>query len=188
MLLAPFETIKNKMARHIILITGGQRSGKSRYAERTALSMAENPIYLATAHIWDEDFRQRVLKHQAYRGPQWTTIEEERWLSRHDLSGRVVLVDCLTLWATNFLFDAATGAERPAGDDILGELKQELDRLLCQDATFIFVSNEIGMGGASSNALQQRFFDIQGSLNQYVAAAADEVTLMVSGIPLKIKG
>ena len=66
----------------IILITGGQRSGKSRYAEELALSLSDHPVYVATAHIWDEEFRQRVLRHQERRGPQWTNIEEERELSR----------------------------------------------------------------------------------------------------------
>jgi len=181
------DTERHKMARHIIMITGGQRSGKSQYAERMALDMAESPVYLATAHVWDDNFRQRVKVHQERRGKRWTNIEEERYLSRHDLTGRVVLVDCLTLWATNFLFEEETGIERPEDDDILGELKTELDLLIQQDATFIFVTNEIGMGGVSSNPLQCRFADLQGAINQYTAAAADEVILMVSGIPMKIK-
>ena len=142
---------------------------------------------MATAHVWDEEFRRRVAVHQARRGSEWTNIEEEKFLSRHDVAGRVVLIDCCTLWATNFLFDPATGAERPESDDILGELKSELDRLLRQDATFILVTNEIGMGGVSSNPLQHRFADLQGALNQQAAAAADEVILMVSGIAVKIK-
>jgi adenosylcobinamide kinase/adenosylcobinamide-phosphate guanylyltransferase len=178
---------RHKMARHIIMITGGQRSGKSQYAEQLALEMAENPVYVATAHVWDDNFRQRVILHQARRGERWTNIEEERYPSRYDLNGRVVLVDCLTLWATNYLFDSETGAERPDSEDIQGELEDELARLTSQDATFIFVTNEIGMGGVSSNPLQCRFADLQGAINQYVAAIADEVVLMVSGIPVKIK-
>ena len=83
--------------KRIILITGGVRSGKSEEAERRALSLAPNPVYMATARIWDEEFRQRVLRHQARRGPQWTNIEEEKRLSQHDVAGRVVLVDCVTL-------------------------------------------------------------------------------------------
>ena len=90
--------------KRIILITGGQRSGKSVTAERMALSMSDNPVYLATAHIWDDEFRKRVEIHQQRRGPQWTNIEEEKYLSRHNLEGRVVVVDCLTLWCTNFFF------------------------------------------------------------------------------------
>ena len=93
--------------KRIILITGGQRSGKSQYAELLALSLTDRPVYVATAHVWDEEFRQRVRKHQERRGPQWTNIEEERLLSRHTLTGRVALIDCLTLWCTNFFFDSS---------------------------------------------------------------------------------
>ena len=88
----------------IILITGGQRSGKSSKAEQLALSLTDSPVYVATAHVWDDEFRERVRKHQARRGPQWTNIEEEIHLSRHDLTGRVVVIDCVTLWLTNFFF------------------------------------------------------------------------------------
>ncbi len=172
----------NPMKR-IILITGGARSGKSGYAEKLALSLSDAPVYLATARIWDEEFRERVRRHQARRGPQWTNIEEEKQLSRHDLSGRVVLVDCLTLWATNFFFDLESDVDRA-----LAALQEEFDRFTQQDATFIFVTNEIGMGGTSDNAIQRRFTDLQGWMNQYAAARADEVILMVSGIPVKIKG
>lgn len=164
-----------------ILITGGQRSGKSEKAEALALSLSDEPIYMATAHVWDDEFRERVRKHQERRGPQWTNIEEERELSRHDVSGRVVLVDCITLWLTNFL------SEKNTIEQTLQEVKDEFDRFTSQDATFIFVTNEIGSGGVSENALQRRFTDLQGWMNQYVAQHADEVILMVSGIAVKIK-
>ena len=91
--------------RRIILITGGQRSGKSQHAEQMALRLTDHPVYLATAHIWDEEFRQRVLRHQERRGPQWTNIEEEKFLSRHDVTARVVVIDCVTLWLTNYFFE-----------------------------------------------------------------------------------
>lgn len=165
----------------IVLITGGQRSGKSEQAEALALSLSAHPVYMATAHVWDDEFRRRVEKHQQRRGAQWTNIEEERWLSRHDMTGRVVLVDCITLWLTNFLTDGQTT------EQILQDAKDEFDRLTAQDATFIFVTNEIGSGGVSENALQRRFTDLQGWMNQYVASRADEVILMVSGIAVKIK-
>jgi len=145
--------------------------------------MSPNPVYLATARIWDDEFRERVRRHQERRGPQWTNLEEEKFLSRHDLSGRVVLVDCLTLWATNFFYDMNSDT-----DAALQAIKDEFDRLTAQEATFIFVTNEIGMGGTSDNGLQRKFTDLQGWMNQYVAAGADEVILMVSGIPVKIKG
>jgi len=167
--------------RKIILVTGGQRSGKSAYAEQLALSLSPRPVYVATAHVWDEEFRQRVEKHQARRGPQWENVEEERSLSRIDLKDRVAVIDCITLWCTNFLYDLQEV------DQALEALKAEFDRFTAQEATFIFVTNEIGSGGVSDNALQRRFTDLQGWMNQYVAAHADEVILMVSGIPVKIK-
>ena len=178
----------------IILITGGQRSGKSEYAERLALSLSDNPVYLATAHVWDEEFRHRVLLHQERRGPQWTNIEEERLLSRHQLPGRVILIDCLTLWLTNLWYaekpesaECPDCPECPAVAPTLETAKAEFDRFTSQDATFIFVTNEIGFGGVSANAVQRRFTDLMGWMNQYVASQADEVILMVSGIPVKIK-
>ena len=174
--------------KRIILITGGQRSGKSEHAERIALTLSDNPVYMATAHVWDEEFRQRVLRHQQRRGPQWTNIEEERLLSRHQLTGRVVLVDCLTLWCTNFFFDSSKPeSSQPTAEEALQAVKQEFDRFTSQNATFIFVTNEIGSGGVSADAVQRRFTDLMGWMNQYVAACADEVILMVSGIPVKIK-
>ena len=169
--------------RKIILITGGARSGKSAHAEALALSLSPYPVYLATARIWDEEFRQRVIMHQKRRGPEWTNIEEEKILSRHRLSGKVVLIDCVTLWCTNFFFDLQSDTKQT-----VSEMKKEFDIFTNQDATFIFVTNEIGMGGTSENEIQRKFTDAQGWINQYIASKADEVTLMISGIPVKIKG
>ena len=169
------------MVKKVILITGGARSGKSRYAEELALSLSKNPVYVATAHVWDEEFRERVKKHQARRGPEWTNIEEEKELSRHDLSGRVAVIDCITLWCTNYFFQIQEV------DACLEALKAEFDKFTANDATYIFVTNEIGMGGVSENAVQRKFTDLQGWMNQYVAGKADEVIFMVSGIPVKVK-
>ena len=168
--------------KRIILITGGSRSGKSTYAEKLALSLSSTPVYLATARIWDEEFRKRVIHHQARRGPEWTNIEEEKELSRHALSGRTILIDCITLWCTNFFFDLKADT-----DQALTAAKEEFDRFTSQDATFIIVTNEIGMGGTSEIEIQRKFTDMQGWMNQYIASQADEVILMVSGIPVKIK-
>lgn len=170
------------LMKKIILITGGARSGKSTHAEKLALSLSPNPVYLATARIWDEEFRKRIIHHQERRGPEWTNIEEEKELSRHQLEGRIILIDCVTLWCTNFFFDLNSDT-----DKTLATAKAEFDRFTTQDATFIFVTNEIGLGGTSDNELQRKFTDMQGWMNQYIAACADEVFLMVSGIPVKIK-
>ena len=166
----------------IILITGGQRSGKSTKAEELALSLSSQPVYLATAHVWDDEFRERVKKHQERRGPEWTNIEEEVHLSKHDLTGRVVVIDCITLWLTNLFYQLDSEV-----DKTLSEAKKEFDAFTQHDATYIFVTNEIGLGGVSTNQLQRKFTDLQGWMNQYVAQKADEVILMVSGIAVNIK-
>ena len=166
----------------IILITGGQRSGKSTKAEELALSLSSQPVYLATAHVWDDEFRERVKKHQERRGPEWTNIEEEVHLSKHDLSGRVVVIDCITLWLTNLFYQLDSEV-----DKTLSEAKKEFDAFTQHDATYIFVTNEIGLGGVSTNQLQRKFTDLQGWMNQYIAQKADEVILMVSGIAVNIK-
>lgn len=164
------------------MITGGQRSGKSRFAEEMALQLSDRPVYIATAQVFDDEFRERVRIHQARRGPQWTNHEETLWLSKIDVEGRTVLVDCVTLWATNMFFangeDAASALEK---------LKEEFDKMIKANATFIFVTNEIGLGGVSENAMQRHFTDLQGSINQYIAAKADDVYLCISGLHLKIK-
>ncbi len=169
----------------ITLITGGERSGKSRFAQEMAMKETPTPVYLATARVWDDEFRLRIERHQRDRGEQWTTIEEEKFLSRHDLAGRTVVIDCVTLWLTNFFCDA--GNDCPL-DDILREAREEFDRFTRHAAHYIFVSNEIGMGGVPIDPVQRRFTDLQGWMNQYIAARADEVVLMVSGIPVGVKG
>ena len=194
----------------IILVTGGQRSGKSTYAEKLALEMAagEQAVYMATSRIWDEEFAHRVQLHKERRGPQWINLEEEKYLGRHTVAGRVVLVDCVTLWSTNFFFDIsdnllpdssgsdasnitmdAAQAQESASvvEQALQQIKAEFEKFTSQDATFIFVTNEIGLGGVSENKVQRQFTDLLGWLNQYIASKADEVVLMVSGIPIKIK-
>lgn len=168
--------------RKITLITGGQRSGKSNYAQKLALSLSSQPVYMATSRVWDEEHRRRIEKHKADRGSEWINIEEEKELSKHNLKDKVILIDCITLWATNYFFDMQADTEI-----VLEALKIEFDRFTAHDAIYIFVTNEIGMGEMSQNDLQRKFADLQGWLNQYIAQKADEVYLMVSGIPVKIK-
>ncbi len=193
----------------IILITGGQRSGKSTYAEKLTLDLAagQQAVYMATAKIWDEEFAHRVQLHKERRGPQWINIEEEKYLSRHNVAGKVVLIDCVTLWSTNFFFDLSTEESLPDNsfslrttmdasqaeqsatlvERTLQQIKEEFEKFTTQDATFVFVTNEIGLSGVSENKVQRQFTDLLGWLNQYIASKADEVVFMISGIPMKIK-
>ena len=163
-------------------ISGGQRSGKSRYAQELALQLSPNPVYLATSRLWDDDHRQRIARHVADRDARWTTLEEEKHLSRLDLTGRTVVLDCVTLWLTNFFTDAAY--------DVAATLQlaqAEFDRLLRQDCTLLVISNEIGMGLHAPTEAGRQFADLQGWLNQHIAQQADRAIFMVSGLPLTVK-
>ena len=164
-------------------ITGGQRSGKSSFAQQLALQKSAYPVYLATARIWDEDFKHRIERHRSDRGPQWTTLEEPLKISKTEISGRVVVVDCITLWLTNLFFDN----QENLVDEVLEMAKAEFEQLIKKEAILIVISNEIGLGGHAENAVARRFTDLQGWMNQFIASKADEVTLMVAGLPVKIK-
>ena len=166
----------------IILITGGQRSGKSRYAQKLALSLTGNPVYLATSAVWDEEHRLRIERHKRDRGVEWTNIEELKDLQKVDVHHRVVVIDCVTLWSTNFFHESNCDVESS-----LAAITERFDAFTKQEATFIFVTNELGLGGTSNNDLQRRFTDLLGWVNQYIASCSDEVVMMVSGIPMKIK-
>ena len=168
----------------VLFITGGTRSGKSLFAEKKAKELSPTPLYLATAEVRDKEMEQRVELHQARRGAEWSTIEEPLHLTRHlnALEGRVVLLDCLTLWATNAFFQMEESNEKA-----YKFIQQEWEQLVSINATLIVVSNEIGLGGIQSTAMMRAFTDLQGSLNQMVATSADEAYLVVSGIPVRIK-
>ncbi len=168
---------------HVHLITGGQRSGKSRYAQQLAESQSNAPLYIATAHIWDDDFKKRVDRHKQDRGPQWTTVEEE--IDIHALSlpsDEVVIIDCITLWLTNIFHECEYRI-----DPALEKAKKIWDSLQAKQNTFLVVTNELGMGIHAEHESARKFADLQGWMNQHIAASAHNVTLMVSGIPTKIK-
>lgn len=168
----------------IYLITGGERSGKSGYAQSLALQLTDNPIYVATARKWDTDFQNRIDRHQKDRDERWTNIEEEKYLSKIDFSGKVTLIDCVTLWLTNFFIDHKNDVHLS-----LEEAKKEFLLLAEQENTvLIIVTNEIGMGVHAATEIGRKFTELQGWMNQFLASKADEVVLMVSGIPVKIKG
>jgi len=167
----------------IYLITGGERSGKSSYAQNLALKLSDTPIYVATARKWDDDFQNRIDRHQQERDERWTNIEKEKHLSEIDFSGKVALIDCVTLWLTNFFVDTKYDV-----DLSLEEAKKEFLTIANQEnATLIIVTNEIGMGVHAETHIGRKFTELQGWINQFLASNADEVVLMVSGIPVKIK-
>ena len=163
-------------------ISGGQRSGKSRYAQELALQLSPNPVYLATSRPWDDDHRQRIARHVADRDDRWTTLEEEKYLSRLDLTGRTVVLDCVTLWLTNFFADAEYAVEAT-----LQQAQAEFDQLMRQDCTLLVISNEIGMGLHAPTEAGRKFADLQGWLNQHIAQRADRAIFMVSGLPLVVR-
>ncbi len=167
----------------ITFITGGARSGKSSFAQKMAESQSESPVYLATARVWDEDFRQRIERHQNDRGPHWTNIEQEKELSACDVDDKTVLLDCITLWLTNIFFDNQFDADRS-----LKEAKTEWERFVQKKMNLIVVSNELGMGVHPVEEAARKFADLQGWMNQFIAQQSSKVFLMISGIPVKIKG
>jgi adenosylcobinamide kinase/adenosylcobinamide-phosphate guanylyltransferase len=163
-------------------ISGGQRSGKSKYAEQQALLLSDNPVYLATSRIWDDDHKARIQRHKDSRDTCWENIEEEKEISKLILSGKTVVLDCITLWLTNFFVDNNYDVTAA-----LAAAKQEFDAFIQQDFNLIIISNEIGMGVHASTDGGRKFADLQGWMNQYIARQADKATLMVSGIPMKLK-
>jgi adenosylcobinamide kinase/adenosylcobinamide-phosphate guanylyltransferase len=189
----------------VYLITGGARSGKSSYAQSLCEKLSSNPIYLATSasegEYVDESFRDRIRRHQAARDERWTTVEETMELSKHlkKWEGRVVLVDCLSLWLTNYMLAcnvfSVDGKESipkneqiEAAEKALSAVKEEFDKLSNQwNTTFVFVTNEVGSGTHASEGIARLFVDYQGFFNQYVASKAFRVVHMVSGCATVVK-
>lgn len=166
----------------ITFITGGQRSGKSRFAQHLAEEKSGSPIYLATARVWDDDFKKRIERHQLDRGQQWQTIEEQMHISKVKVTGKTVVLDCVTLWLTNIFFENNSDIERS-----LEFAKAEWTRFIQPDFVLFVVSNELGMGVHPENEIACKFADLQGWMNQFIAKNANCVYLMVSGIPFLIK-
>lgn len=185
------------MAR-IILILGGARSGKSSYAEKLASGLSENVLYVAPAVAYDDDMRRRIAAHRQARPATWRTLESSHQLASPLAEGlgtkQVVLIDCLTMWVSNVLMDHPDFPFH--GDKDTTPLQQKLSRESEQvlalarerDITLIAVSNEVGLGVSPPYPSGHVFREILGRINQIWAAGADEVYLVVAGIPLRIKG
>jgi adenosyl cobinamide kinase/adenosyl cobinamide phosphate guanylyltransferase len=166
---------------NLTLVLGGAPSGKSRYAESLIAELPPPWTYVATAEAGDAEMAERIAAHRARRGTQWQTIEAPRDLAAALKSCHTtpVLVDCLTLWLSNLLL-----AEADIEADITG-----LEQVLMAATTpLVLVANEVGYGIVPNSALGRRFRDLQGLLNQRIAARADRVVLVVAGLPLAVKG
>lgn len=166
----------------LTFVLGGARSGKSRHAEALVERLPSPWTYIATAEAYDDEMVERIALHRSRRGAGWETIDAPHHLGASLLTvppERPVLIDCLTLWLTNRMLDEA---------DIDMESAVLEAALLAREGPLVVVSNEVGLGIVPDNALARRFRDEQGRLNQRIAAFADEVVLMVAGLPLKVKG
>ena len=164
------------------LVLGGARSGKSTYAEGLVLASGLRPRYVATTDAGDDEMRERIDRHRARRGPGWETVEEPlgltRTLSRQSAADVAVLVDCLTLWLSNLML---------AGRDPEWETAELCSTLGALPGPAVLVSNEVGMGLVPETPLGRRFRDVQGRLNQAVAATVPCVVFVAAGLPLILK-
>ena len=181
----------------VTLVLGGARSGKSAYAERLASESGKEVVYLATSRAGDAEMAARINHHRERRPGHWQTVEEELALASrlrmHCAPGRLVLVDCLTLWLSNLMF--CDGREWPeVGEVSMPERfhQERADLLDLLDAgaegDIVFVSNEVGMGIVPWGAVSRCFADEAGRLNQAVAARAERAVFVAAGLPLVLKG
>lgn len=169
-------------APQIVLLLGGARSGKSRIAQARAEALAGELVYVATGQALDAEMSERIAKHRADRGARWRTLEVPldlpETLRIESTRGRVMLVDCLTLWLSNLMLGE---------HDIAAATDGLLSALSAAAGTVLLVANEVGLGIVPDNALARRFRDEAGRLNQRVAAVAHEVLFVAAGLPLRMK-
>jgi adenosylcobinamide kinase/adenosylcobinamide-phosphate guanylyltransferase len=174
-----------------ILVIGGSRSGKSRFAQQLAVKCSASRAFIATCPVLDEEMEERVRKHRSERSTEgWRTIEEPvdlRGAIGQAREQEVVLVDCLTLWVSNLMFEAEERAAQVREETVARFCEEVLDACRHHPGTIVFVTNETGMGIVPENALSRRFRDLSGRANQTIAAGCEEVFLVVCGQPLRIK-
>jgi len=179
------------MAR-VILITGGSRSGKSAHAQKIAEKLRGPRLFVATCPVCDDEMQERVRMHRTKRrGRGWATVEEKTDLLavlKGSKRYKVVLVDCLTLWVSNLLCEAEESGRTLTETAIRRRCRELLAACSRRTGTVLFVTNEVGMGVVPESALGRRFRDLAGRCNQVIAAGADDVQLLVCGIPASLKG
>ena len=182
------------MARQCILILGGARSGKSRFAQKIASRLGGEVLFVATGEALDEEMRQRIEEHKRSRPSSWRSVEVATGVGRRIQeeihNTQVVIVDCLTLLVSNVIGQCSDDPEQISPELIEERLTAEINELIgCIDgktATFILVSNEVGMGLVPESRLGRLYRDLLGKVNQIFAERADRVYFMLSGMPLNI--
>lgn len=165
-----------------LIVLGGARSGKSRFAQTQAEALPGELVYIATAQAFDAEMEDRIARHRAVRGPRWRTVDAPLALAGAILAesrpDSVVLVDCLTLWASNLLL---------CEEDVAAAIAGLTAAIANAPGKIIFVTNEVGLGIVPDNALARRFRDIAGDINQAVAACVDSAIFVAAGLPMVLK-
>ncbi|MBT9149173.1 MAG: Bifunctional adenosylcobalamin biosynthesis protein CobU [Dehalococcoidia bacterium] len=185
--------------RRCILILGGARSGKSRFAENLAGTISGKVLFIATAEALDEEMKTRIAEHQRQRPSSWQTLEAPtdvtKGIAARIGDAEIVLIDCLTLLVSNLMLGEERGLSESGGLDtkdaenrVVAEIETLAEFIQKTSATFIIVSNEVGLGLVSENRLGRVYCDLLGRANQLIARYANEVYFMVAGIPMKVKG
>jgi len=175
------------MNKELVLIMGGARSGKSSFAQRLAKTVGSKVLFLATAQAGDDEMAERIARHKASRPATWQTVEEPLELAsvlqRETNSTDVVIIDCLTLWLNNLLLKDGGSSET----EVLEQVDKLLDVYQKGTASYIVVSGEVGLGLVPPYHLGRTYRDLLGWMNQKLARRADNVFLMLAGIPLELK-
>ena len=179
-----------------ILITGGARSGKSRFAQSLAAESSKPVLFVATAEAGDEEMRLRIEEHRRSRPSDWTTLEVTRdvakAIARQIGAAQLVIVDCITMLVSNVMgYHAGCGGgqidDSLAGKEVVTEINRLIEMMKRLDAGFIMVTNEVGGGLVPDNEMGRLYRDLLGKANQLLAQQADEVYLMVAGLPVLVK-
>jgi adenosylcobinamide kinase/adenosylcobinamide-phosphate guanylyltransferase len=183
------------MTKQLVLILGGVRSGKSQFAQEMALRLGQSVLFVATGEALDEEMRQRIEEHQKARPSNWRTIEAPLGVGRRTREqtgdAQVVIVDCLTLLVSNVIGQCGDPEQVDAGlvsEKLAVEIEELVDCIEEVEASFILVSNEVGMGLVPDNRLGRLYRDCLGKANRELAQRVDTVYLMIAGIPMVVKG
>jgi adenosylcobinamide kinase/adenosylcobinamide-phosphate guanylyltransferase len=172
-----------------ILITGGARSGKSQFAQKLAIEIGGSVLFVATAEAKDEDMRLRIEAHRKSRPVSWRTLELPLGIngtfSQYVGESEIVVIDCITMLVANILLQNQD--EASAEELVLEKIEALINQMDGLETTFIIVTNEVGLGLVPDNELGRCYRDCLGRANQLLAHRADEVYLMIAGIPLRLK-